>query len=102
MMVDHIDRNPLNNTRSNLRPATNSQNQANRRQSVRKTSRYKGVFWRKDAGKWQAWIRRNRIGRSLGFYLSETEAALAYDRAAVEEWGEFARPNFPQQRSMTK
>jgi hypothetical protein len=59
------------------------------------SSRFKGVTWDKRANKWLAQIVVKGQGRSLGRYLDETEAAHAYDRAAREAWGEFARLNFP-------
>jgi hypothetical protein len=91
--VDHRDGDGLNNRRCNLRVATKSQNQANRRKLVKASSRFKGVTWNAKNKNWRA-----RIGPKsaidLGSYQFETEAALAYDRAALARWGEFARPNF--------
>ena len=55
------------------------------------TSRYKGVYLDKQHGKYRARIARTHIG----LYLTEEEAARAYDRAALAEYGEFARLNFP-------
>lgn len=92
--VDHRDGNPLNNTRANLRPCTHAQNLANQRKT-RGISRYKGVRWR--AGR-QGWFSEIKIGgrtRYLGAFATEEGAARAYDVAAVSQYGEFARPNFP-------
>lgn len=92
---DHVDGNGLNNQRSNLRPATAGQNMMNRRKRPGVTSRYLGVHWYKTRNKWVAVIHRDRKRRHLGYFSSEIEAALAYDAAARELFGEYARPNFP-------
>ena len=92
---DHIDRNGLNNRRSNLRLATRSQNNAIRPGHKDGTSRYKGVHWQKNRGKWQASIRVDDRRTHLGTFTDEADAAKAYDAAAQEAWGEFAYLNFP-------
>jgi len=96
-LVDHINGDPLDNRRQNLRPATPSQNQANRtkyqgRRGV--TSRYKGVCWHRKDKKWMARIYRDGKQIYLGGFDCEIEAAKAYDSAALEIFGEFALPNF--------
>jgi hypothetical protein len=93
---DHIDRNGLNDSRSNLRPASRTQTRANSTKSKGKSSQYKGVYWHKKAGKWMARIGVNRKMRFLGYFTDEVEAARAYDRAALEIYGEFACLNFPR------
>lgn len=77
-MVDHIDGDGLNNRRSNLRKATPTTNGQNRRPNSNSSSVHKGVSWHKATRKWRVHIRG------------------AYDRAAVEHFGEFARLNFPE------
>ena len=91
--VDHINGNGLDNQRCNLRSATRQQNQMNRGKHQKATSKFKGVFWSKRAKKWHASIRLNKKGIHLGYFISEVEAAKAYNRAAKELFGEFARPN---------
>jgi hypothetical protein len=93
--VDHINGDGLDNRRANLRFATPSQNQHNRRGSAKASSSYKGVFWHKGSRKWLAQITVNWKAIYLGLYADEMEAALAYDCAARELHGEFARLNFP-------
>lgn len=93
--VDHIDGNGLNNCRWNLRLATNQQNLANAGPMEGGTSRFKGVSWHKRAGRWQAHHYGGGRSRYLGLYYTEEGAALAYDRAARELFGEYARLNFP-------
>lgn len=94
--VDHRDGNGLNNQRENLRPATNSQNQANRRKKSGTSSQFKGVSWNKEAGKWQAQIRSDGKDTHLGRYSEEEDAARAYDEAAKRKFGEFANLNFKE------
>lgn len=93
--VDHRNGHGLDNRRENLRYATYTQNHANQ-QKTRGTSRYKGVWWAAHVEKWGAQVHVNNRGKHLGYFDDEKKAALAYDRAAVESWGEFARCNFPR------
>lgn len=92
--VDHEDHNGLNNQRYNLRSTNASGNGGNAQKTSSLTSsRFKGIFWRKDRNKWRANIRVNRKLISLGCFSSEQEAALAYNKAAKELFGEFALLN---------
>lgn len=91
--VDHKDGDGLNNTRDNLRPATNQQNSFNKR-SVGGKSQYKGVTWCKFAGRWRARICRDGKVVNIGRFDHEEEAARAYDELARELYGEFAWLNF--------
>ncbi len=92
--VDHIDGNGLNNRRRNLCLCMTEQNLQNRRPLAR-TSQFKGVLYYAD--KWHAeitcWGKKTRIGA----YDDEVEAATAYDRMAIELFGEFAYLNFPEE-----
>lgn len=91
--ADHINRDTLDNRRSNLRVATRTQNIWNRSSGEGFASPFKGVSRRK-SGKWVARITINGKRVSLGYFWSEEEAAKAYDRAALENFGEFAYLNF--------
>jgi hypothetical protein len=93
--TDHTDGNGLNNTRDNMRDASHSQNGANTPKRAGTTSRFKGVSWHKNSGKWIAVIQIDGKSKYLGLYTDEIEAALAYDRAARQIFGEFGRYNFP-------
>jgi hypothetical protein len=104
--VDHEDTNGLNNQRSNLRPATGTQNQGNRRKGRlyggrATSSRWKGVGWFKPAGRWRACITQHGRQKHLGYFADEDDAARAYDAAAREFFGEFARLNFPDDQPVT-
>jgi hypothetical protein len=97
--VDHKDRDGLNNQRYNLRPSTNGQNNMNSsKRSDGNSSKYKGVCWHKRYGKFQAGIKLNGRSKYLGMFTDELQAALAYDAAAREHFGEFALCNFPPKK----
>ena len=100
---DHRDGNGLNNQRENLRTCTNAENGRNRVASAGLTSAYLGVSL--DRNKWRAQSKLPRskggLKVSLGWFDSEEDAARAYDRFAIEHFGEFANPNFPIDRQAT-
>jgi len=91
--VDHRDMNGLNNCRSNLRAATNQENGCNRNKQEKNTSGAKGVCWDKQAQKWQAHIRVNGKRIHLGLFDDIDDAVRAYNKAAMQHFGEFARLN---------
>lgn len=88
--VDHINNNPLDNRRSNLRLATPSQNLGNRVRNKNNTSGYKGVTWNKQTHRWKAAIQAQGKARHLGYFSTPEEAHEAYCKAAKELFGEFA------------
>ena len=94
METDHKDHDGLNNQRSNLRMATHSENQHNRKKQKGTTSQYKGVHWNRHAARWQGRIGVKNQHIHLGYFLSQIEAAIAYDKAANQYFGKFARLNF--------
>jgi len=94
-MVDHRDHNGLNNRKINLRRCNNSQNSMNR-VVTNGTSGYKGVCWNKKTKKWQAYIKKNSNQIHLGQFFCLIKAAKAYDQKAIELFGEYANPNFPE------
>ncbi len=89
-MIDHKDRNPLNDRIDNLRVATRSQNQWNSVIASSNTSGYKGVWWDASKKKWVAAIRVNGKRIYLGCFQDPSEACAAYVKAAIEYHGEFA------------
>jgi hypothetical protein len=94
-LVDHRNGDGLDNRRENLRPATQSQNSANR--AVSNPSGYKGVNWYKRTGIWRATVQSAGKSKHLGYFRTPEEAARAYDAAAFEVWGEYAVLNFPKE-----
>jgi hypothetical protein len=93
-MVDHASGDKLDNRRSNLRTATPAQNQANSAKQLGTTSKFKGVTWYRATGRWMAQAQIAGTKHFLGYFETETDAAHAYDQAASEAFGEFARLNF--------
>ena len=91
--VDHIDHDPLNNRRENLRLATNSENQHNQPKYANNTSGYKGVSFREDRQKWLAQVAVNGKRIHLGYFDTPEAAAAAYDTAAQTLHGTFACVN---------
>src|SRR6266705_1673766 len=83
--VDHEDHNGLNCTRKNMREVTRQQNQSNQRTRVGR--KFKGVTWHAQTQRWQARICVNYHQRYLGIFVSDVDAALAYDAAARTAWG---------------
>ena len=95
LFVDHINGDGLDNRRDNLRVCTKKENQRNLRMSAKKQGvPFKGVD-RAMSGKFRARIWADGKSRHLGCFTTVVEAALAYDHAAKQMFGEFARLNFP-------
>jgi hypothetical protein len=87
--IDHRDRVRSNNKRTNLREASQSQNNAN---SIRPNkSGYKGVTWCRSSKKWRAVIKINKKNKILGYKTTPEAAHALYCAAAKEHFGEFAR-----------
>jgi len=97
--IDHKDGDGLNCRRSNLRPATVSQNMMNVGPMKNNKSGFRGVCWHKVANKWMAQIKFNGKLIYLGCFVSAEDAARAYDAKAKALFGEFAKPNIIDQDS---
>lgn len=90
-MVDHVNRDGLDNRRLNLRVGTMSQNMMNQRKIITSTSPYKGIHFDKWSGRWQARIQMSRKKYTLGRFDTPEEARDAYRTAAKELFGDYAR-----------
>lgn len=91
--IDHINHDKLDNRLSNLRIATYSENQANRRKLGNSSSKYKGVRYHRRDGVWHAYVVVKGKQKHLGTFKEEKEAAQAYNKAAEKYFGEFALLN---------
>lgn len=89
-LVDHRNGDSLNNRRSNLRCASNTQNQWNSKKPCTNTSGVKGVCWRGDKKVWHAKISENGKTKHLGYYDDIDAAKAAYVSAASLSRGQFA------------
>ena len=86
MEVDHIDRNPLNNSRRNLRLVTHQQNCWNRSKGINNTSGVPGVSWDKSKHKWRVHI----ANKYVGYYTTKEAATEARRQAERAMYGKFA------------
>jgi hypothetical protein len=91
--IDHKNRDRLDNRFDNLRESSRSQNMANKDKRSDNTSGVHGVYWRSAAGRWLATIQVAGKRRHVGQFSNKYAAARAYDKAALEAWGEFAALN---------
>lgn len=94
-LVDHVNGNGLDNRRSNLRPATPAENARNRAVRVDSRTGLKGVHRRPD-GRFRARIQVGDTRVHLGVFDTATAAADAYDTAAIQAFGPFARLNLAE------
>lgn len=98
--VDHIDRNPLDNRRSNLRLANSMQQALNKGSYSNSSSQYKGVHLRKSSGKYIAQFQTHKSKKHIGCFKTAEEAATAYDRALLDYWSNI--PDDPISGSYTQ
>lgn len=90
LQIDHINHNPSDNRKANLRVVTQQQNIFNNPIRSDNTTGYKGVSFNKGAGKYAACVMLNGKSNHLGLYKSKLEAAKAYNQKAIELFGEYA------------
>ncbi len=89
-LIDHENLNRSDNRWTNLRHATHSQNHMNSKVYANNALGVKGVSLHRD-GKFVAQIQRSGSSRHLGLFSTVAEAKAAYDKAATEDFGKFAR-----------
>lgn len=92
-VCDHKDLNGLNNQKDNIRNCNRSENGRNVIPKIGHSSKFKGVHFHKDTGKWVARITVGKKLNYLGLFASEVDAANTYNLKAKELHGEFARLN---------
>lgn len=98
--VDHKNRDKLDNRRENLRLVTRSENGQNKAKAKGLTSIYRGVGHRPRSNKknpWVAYISKDGIRYDLGYFNNEIDAAKAYDKKALELYGQHAYFNLRDQ-----
>jgi hypothetical protein len=98
LVVDHVNGNGLDCTRTNMRLATHAQNVQNMRPHKHGVSGFKGI-WRRKSGRWQAEIRAEDRRIRLGTYDDPAFAAAIYDAAARQLFGHFSNTNFDRPNS---
>ena len=92
--IDHLNGNRIDNRIENLRWCCSQQNNSNRLKTTKKTSSiYKGVSFDKTKNKWHAYINKDRERQNIGYFDNERDAAIAYNNAAIELFGNFAKLN---------
>ena len=91
-IIDHKNRNTLDNRKCNLRICNRSQNRMNSK--AKSIIGYKGVSWHVSSKKWLARIEKNKTSIRIGMFNNPKDAAKAYDEKAIEFFGEFACTNF--------
>lgn len=90
--IDHKNRDGHDNRRENLRFCTPSQNNQNKKECVDSQSGYKGVYPRKSGG-WKVEIKTQKKHVYIGDFSDKIEAAKAYNSAAIQLFGSFAKLN---------
>jgi hypothetical protein len=93
LVVDHIDRDPLNNRPDNLRAVTQADNMLNVGRRRNNTSGFTGVYWWKTRGMWRAQINLGSRPRSLGLFACPVEAAAAVNAAYRLHHSHLPEPN---------
>ena len=93
MCVDHIDGSKTNNHYENLRWARTTENNRNTKNRTDGSSVFKGVSYLPKSKKWLVHIGIDGKTKHLGHFTNEREAAEAYNAAALEHFGVFAKLN---------
>lgn len=93
--VDHINGDPLDNRRENLRVCTQAENTRNRKRHHNSKTGFKGVYI--SGSRFYYLITHNKKQTWKFGFSDAASAARAYDKAARELHGEFARLNFPDE-----
>jgi hypothetical protein len=93
MICDHSNRDTTDNRKQNLRICSRAENNRNAKKNKRGTSsKYKGVT-RRPSGRFGVYINYNKKPLCLGTYDTEEEAALVYNKKALQLYGEYANLN---------
>ena len=93
MDVDHVDGNPKNNCKANLRLCTTGQNIMNSKPQTGRSSKYKGVSWKKHAKSWEVYLNINGKRKHIGYFKNEDDAGRKYNEMATLYYGSYANLN---------
>jgi DNA-binding transcriptional MerR regulator len=98
--IGHVNDDPLDCRRENLVVRTVTERMRHNRKRVMiagrvASSRFKGVHWEKRTKSWRARIQVDGKTRNLGRFGDQIAAAVAYDEAAQQWFGQHAWLNFP-------
>jgi hypothetical protein len=93
MVIDHLDGNPLNNKKNNLRICTHAENMRNSKININNKSGYKGVSYQENRNNYRASIKFNNKTINIGDFIDPIDAARAYNAAALKYHREFAHLN---------
>jgi len=94
--VDHINGDPLDNRRENLRLVEHHQNAKNQTCQDNVSSKFKGVYWSTNDNSWVVQIKENGRYRTIHGIQSEDIAGMIYDLLALDRFKEYARFNNPK------
>jgi hypothetical protein len=94
-IIDHINRNGLDNRKCNLRLCSVGQNKTNCKKYKNNRSGFRGVSWHPLIKKWQVRIQHNNIMVHVGYFNDKIQGAKSYDKKAKALFGDFALLNFP-------
>jgi len=91
-IIHYKDKNPLNLRRDNIeiidhRKAHYKEKKPKTANGDEPSSVYKGVSWSNFAKKWAAYIKLDYVKKHLGYFINEEDAAMAYNQAAIENFG---------------
>jgi hypothetical protein len=92
-IVDHFNKKTYDNRIANLNPIDSSSNNHKKTKMKNTSSKYFGVSFRKDTNKWSAKIKKDYKEYRLGCFINEIDAAIAYNKKAIELYGKFANIN---------
>jgi hypothetical protein len=93
ILIDHINKNGIDNRKKNLRKASSLQNSHNRKIPITNTTGFRGVHWRKDIKKFASYININRKKTHLGIFPTAKLASITYECAAKKHFGKFYSPS---------
>jgi len=93
-ICDHVNRNGLDNRKTNLRFCTKEQNSHNSKINIKNKSGYKGVSWDKNRKKWVVRMKINGFYKFIGRFTDKEKAIGAYHSRARKNHGEFFIDNY--------